>query len=97
MKATLYANGVRSIMYGIVCSITDLIDVVSVVSMYMADPRRAHWKALKWSSLVFRRSTLDRATIKGYVKVDYAGNVDTKKSISRYVFYLVWYYGLLEI
>jgi len=55
----------------------------------MVDPKLAHLKALKWmlrylkgtmsSGLVYGRSTLDKVVIKGYVDVDYAWNIDTKK------------------
>jgi len=61
----------------------------SVVNKYMVDPKLAHLKALKWmlrylkgtmsSGLVYGRSTLDKVVIKGYVDVDYAWNIDTKK------------------
>jgi len=45
MKTILYANGVGSIMYGMVSSIPDL---AHVVNRYLAYPEQDHWEALKW-------------------------------------------------
>lgn len=48
MDSIPYASGVGSIMYGMVCSRPDLAHAVSIVSIFMADPGKAHWEALKW-------------------------------------------------
>jgi len=35
-------------MYGMICSRPDLTHAIIVVSRFKADPRHAHWEALKW-------------------------------------------------
>lgn len=95
MTTIPYASGVGSIMYGMVCSRPDLAHAVSVISRFMADPGQEHWEALKWvlrylndscaSGLRFKRKLQEVKAITGYVDSDFAGNIDTKKSLSRYV------------
>nr|GEX02267.1 retrotransposon protein, putative, Ty1-copia subclass [Tanacetum cinerariifolium] len=48
MKTVPYSSAVGSIMYAMVCTRPDLAHAVSVVSMFMANPGKAHWKAVKW-------------------------------------------------
>ena len=97
MDTIPYASGVGSIMYGMVCSRPNLAHAVSIVSRFMADPCQAHWEALKWvlryvngsleSDMKYKKAAQGDA-IMGYVDADYAGNVDTRKSLSGYVFTL---------
>ena len=57
-----------------------------------------HWQALKWvlrywngsleGGLKYTRSQPRRDALEGYVDADYAGNVDTRKSLSGFVFTL---------
>lgn len=35
-------------MYAMVCTRTDLTNVFSVVSMFMSNPGKAHWKTVNW-------------------------------------------------
>lgn len=98
MASVPYASGVGSIMYGMVCSRPDLAHAVSVISRFMADPGQPHWKALKWTlrylngtlanGLKFKRAQQGEVAVKGYVDSDYAGNIDTRKSLTGYVFTL---------
>ncbi|KAK2437580.1 secreted RxLR effector protein [Trifolium repens] len=98
MESTPYASGVGSIMYGMVCSRPDLSYDISVVSRFMANPGQVHWQALKWvlrylngslkSGLKYKRIDLGKDALEGYVDADYAGNVDTRKSLSGFVFTL---------
>ncbi|XP_058782988.1 uncharacterized protein LOC131657627 [Vicia villosa] len=93
-----YANIVGSLMYAMVCTRPDIAYAVSLVSRYMANPGKAHWQALKWI-LRYINGSLNRvliyggalgedgkAVIEGYVDSDYAGCMDSRKSISGYVF-----------
>ena len=41
-----YSSAVGSIMYAMVCTRLDISHAVSVVSKYMAYPRREHWQAV---------------------------------------------------
>ncbi|CAJ2628030.1 unnamed protein product [Trifolium pratense] len=98
MESTPYASGVGSIMYGMVCSRPDLSYAISVVSRFMANPGQVHWQALKWvlrylngslkDGLKYTRTDPRRDTLEGYVDADYAGNIDTRKSLSGFVFTL---------
>ncbi|CAJ2651441.1 unnamed protein product [Trifolium pratense] len=98
MESTPYASGVGSIMYGMVCSRPDLSNAISVVSRFMANPGPVHWQALKWvlrylngslkGGLRYKRIDPRRDALEGYVDADYAGNVDTRKSLSGFVFTL---------
>ncbi|XP_073122952.1 secreted RxLR effector protein 161-like [Henckelia pumila] len=91
-----YANGVGSIMYGMVCTRPDLAHAISVVSRFMSNPGRAHWEALKWimrylkgpanTELMFKRQEAATIPIKGYVDSDYADNIDSRKSLTSFIF-----------
>ena len=94
MSKVPYANAVRCLMYLMVCTRPDISHVVSVVSRYMADPGKEHWNAVKW---IFRYLTGthdfgilfdQRASIEtvGYVDSDYVGDLDSRKSMTGYVF-----------
>jgi len=98
MAGTPYASGVGSIMYGMVCSRPDLSYAISVISRFMENPGQMHWQALKWvlrylngslkGGLKYTRSQPGMDALEGYVDADYAGNVDTRKSLSGFVFTL---------
>ena len=98
MNSIPYANIVGSLMYAMVCTRPDIAYAVSLVSRYMANPGKAHWQALKWI-LRYINGSLNRvliyggalgedskAAVEGYVDSDYAGCMDSRKSISGYVF-----------
>ncbi|XP_075499418.1 secreted RxLR effector protein 161-like [Primulina tabacum] len=91
-----YASGVGSVMYGMVCSRPDLSYNMSVVSRYMENPGEAHWHALKGVfkylkgsaniGLMFKKRCSLENPIAGYVDSDFAGNIDTRKSFSGFIF-----------
>jgi len=43
-----YANVVGSLMYDMVCTRPDIAYSVSLVSRFMSNPGKVHWKALEW-------------------------------------------------
>ncbi|KAL7129290.1 hypothetical protein ABFS83_13G056000 [Erythranthe nasuta] len=99
MAKVPYANAVGSLMYCMVCSRPDLAHAASVISRFMADPGQAHWEALKWTlrymkgsaeiGLLFKRNDrIEGDALKGFVDSDYAGSIDTRKSLTGYVFTL---------
>lgn len=98
MSGVPYANGVGSLMYPMVCSRPDLAYAMSVVSRFMADPGKAHWDALKWVfryvngttnyGLLFEKSEKQTEPVEGFVDADFAGNIDTRKSLTGYIFNL---------
>uniref|UniRef100_A0A3Q7J8D3 Reverse transcriptase Ty1/copia-type domain-containing protein n=1 Tax=Solanum lycopersicum TaxID=4081 RepID=A0A3Q7J8D3_SOLLC len=96
MSRVPYASAVGSLMYAMVCTRPDLAHAVSVVSRFMGQPGREHWQAVK---RIFRylRGTSDvgliyggdtQCLVTGYSDSDYAGDVDTRRSMTGYVFTL---------
>ena len=94
MSKVPYANAVGCLMYLMVCTRPDISHAVSVVSRYMADPGKEHWNAVKWIfryltgtrdfSILFDQRASTEAV--GYVDSDYAGDLDSRKSTTGYVF-----------
>nr|GEW01275.1 Gag-Pol polyprotein [Tanacetum cinerariifolium] len=82
-------------MFVMICTRPDIAHAVGVVSRYMVEPSREHWKAVK---RIFRyiKGTSDVAlcygesslTVKGDVDSDYVGDLDKSKSTTKYVFTL---------
>ena len=46
MSRVPYSSAVGSLMYAMVCSRPDLSYALSVVSRYMANPEKEHWKSV---------------------------------------------------
>ena len=84
---------VGSLMFVVIFTHPDLSYVVSVVSKYMANLGKEHWKAVKW---IFKYlcSSFDvcfhfgrtRDGVIGYVNSDFAGDLDKRRSLIGYVF-----------
>eukprot|EP00253_Pinus_taeda_P034735 PITA_34735 len=100
MSRVPYASAVGSLIYAIVCTKPNIAHVVGVLSMFTSKPRKEHWTVVK---RLFRylhgtsdyglchqgRQGLDRVLdIRGFVDVEWAGDLDQKRSTSRYVFNL---------
>lgn len=72
--------------------------VVNVVSRFMAQPRREHWKAIKQIfrylngsmsyDLMYKGSKGDSNDLHGYIDSDFIGSLDRKMSFTGYVFML---------
>ena len=84
MAKVPYANAVRSLMYAMVCTRPDISQAVSIVGMYMHDPGKGQWQAIKWIlqylqntvdvGLTFEQDkSLDQCIV-GYYNSDYAGD-----------------------
>ena len=97
MSKVPYANAVGCLMYLMVCTRPDISHLVSVVSRYMADLGKEHWNVIKW---IFRYLTdthdfgilFDQRAnteVVVYVDSDYAGDLDSRKSMTGYVFRFV--------
>ena len=95
MSKVPYANAVGCLMYAMVCTWPDLAHAVSTVSKYMENPKREHWKAVKWIfrylrgaadyGIMFQRQHSSISVV-GYVDADYAGDLDDRTSMTGYVF-----------
>ncbi|RVW60778.1 Retrovirus-related Pol polyprotein from transposon TNT 1-94 [Vitis vinifera] len=96
MERIPYASMVGSVMYTMVCSRPDLAYAVSMISRYMSCLRKPHWQAVKWLfqylastrslGLVYGGNSQLGTQLQGFVDADYAGNIDTRKSLTGYVF-----------
>jgi hypothetical protein len=96
MESVPYKEAIGSLMYLMVCTRPDLAASIQVFAKYMQNPGEEHWQGVK---RVFRylKTTQDkclRYEIQGGVKLigycdsDYAGDLDTMRSTSGYVFLL---------
>ncbi|KAJ9548963.1 hypothetical protein OSB04_021506 [Centaurea solstitialis] len=93
MSRVPYSSAVGSLMYAMICTRPDLAYAISMVSRYMANPGKEHWKAVQWvlrylsgtrnHCLCFGAS---RDGVQGYVDSDYGGDMDGRRSLSGYVF-----------
>ena len=80
-------------MYAILGTRPDLAFSVSVVSRYASNPNPSHWQAVK---RIFRyiRGTFslqltyrgEFSNLQGYTDADWAGDLDTRRSTSGYIF-----------
>ena len=100
MSYVPYASTVGSLMYAMVCTRPDIAHEVGVLSRFMSKLGKEHWKIVK---RVFRylhgtsdyglcyqgRPRLDIVLdIRGFFDADSAGDLDQRRSTSRYVFNL---------
>ena len=88
-----YQSAIGSLMYAMLGTRPDIAFAVSVVSRYASNPDESHWKAVKrifrylngtkdWH-LVFRG---ELESLSGYTDADWAGDQDSRRSTSGYVF-----------
>ena len=88
-----YRELVGSLLYLSVCTRPDIAHAVGVLSRYMSAPTTDHWRAamgvLRYLAetrdfgITFRKGGL---IPEGYVDADYAGELDTRRSTTGYVF-----------
>ena len=78
-----------------VCTKPDIAHAVGVVSRFMSRLRKQHWEAVKWILRYLRGSSntclcVTGASLKlqGYVDVDFAGDIDSRKCTTGFVFTL---------
>ena len=91
-----YASAVGSLMFAMICTRPDIAQAVGAVSQNMANPGEEHWIAVK-RVLRYIRGTSGVAlcyggsefTVRGYMDLDFAGDLDNRKSTTSYVFTLV--------
>ena len=82
-------------MYAMVCTRQDIAQAVRVVSRYMSNPGKEHWRAVKWILRYLKGSSdmelcYDGTDVQllGHVVSDFAGDVDGQRSTTGYVFTL---------
>eukprot|EP00253_Pinus_taeda_P028223 PITA_28223 len=93
--ATLYRQLVGTLIY-LTTTRPDLAYVVNVLSQFMSKPLESHWNVAK-NVLRYLQGTVDYGIIytdpfdvrlAGFADLDWAGNVDDRKSITGYAFSL---------
>ena len=87
MKTTPYASAVGSLMYAMVCTRPDIAYAVGVVSCFLANTGKEHWKAVEWNLRYLRGTTKKclcfgngKLELNGYTDADWAGDKDSRKS-----------------
>jgi len=88
-----YAQVVGSLLYLSLTTRPDIAQAVGVLSKFMSNPMSAHWQAAK-GVLRYLTGTLDYGitfaggdtTVIGYCDADFAGDLDTRRSTTGYVF-----------
>ena len=93
MSNISYSSAVGSLMYAMVCTRPYISHVVGVVSRYMSNLGMEHWSVVKWILQYLRGTTTNAlcfigssSTLSGFVDSYLAGDVDTRRSTTRYVF-----------
>jgi len=95
MSEVSYASAVGSLMYTMVCTRSDIAQAVGVISRYMSNPGKEHWRDVKWflryvkgsSDMKFCYGGMD-VQLLGYVDSDFAGDVDSQRCTTSYIFTL---------
>ena len=90
-----YASTVGSLMYVIICTRSDIVQAVRVVSRYMSNLGQDHWRVVKWIMRYLKGSSEMTLCYGGtyirlhrYIDSDFGGDVDSRKSITGYIFTL---------
>ena len=90
-----YAELVGSLLYLSVCTRPDIAQAVGALSRFMSQPTMQHWMAAK-GVLRYLSGTVNLgisyghvvAPLVGYCDADFAGDLDTRRSTTGYVFML---------
>jgi hypothetical protein len=99
MSHVPYSSSIGSIIYAMVCTSPNISQAVSVVSRYMANPWKVHCQTMRWIlhylqgttnvGLVYERSSGIGSNVIGYVDSNDAGDLDKRRSLTRFVFTLL--------
>ena len=95
MSKVSYASAIGSLMSTIVCTRPDIAHAVGFVSRFMSRPGKQHWEAVKWILRYLKGSsdtcfcfTGSSLKLQGYVDADFADDIDSRKSTTRFDFTL---------
>ncbi len=91
-----YSELVGALLYAAVCTRPDISQAVGALARYMAEPRKPHWEAAKGVLRYLQGSSEfglhlggdAQEGLVGYSDADYAGDLDTRRSTTGYVFKL---------
>lgn len=94
MNTTPYSEAIGCLTYAAVCTRPDIAFAVGQAARFCQNPGKAHWSAVKrilsylagttTHGLLF--SGKGRTTLVGYTDSDYAGDKDTRRSTSGFIF-----------
>ncbi|KAJ6978840.1 hypothetical protein NC653_027111 [Populus alba x Populus x berolinensis] len=93
MSRVLYESAVGSLMFVMICTRPNIAQAVGAASRYMANPSREHWNTIK-RILRYIKGTSDavlcyggsKFTVRGHIDLDFAGDLEKRKSTTGYVF-----------
>jgi Reverse transcriptase (RNA-dependent DNA polymerase) len=90
-----YMELVGSLLYLAVCTRPDIAQAVGALSKYMSTPTEEHWRAaqgvvqyLAGTTTLGITYTKGGGSLLGYCDADYAGDVDSRRSTTGYIFTL---------
>ena len=93
MSQVPYASAVGSLMYAMICTRPDITQAIGVVSCFMGNPGKEHWNAVKRILRYIKRTSRAALYFRGlkfvvirHVDLDFASDLDKKKSTPGYVF-----------
>lgn len=98
MSSIPYSSDVGCLMYTMVLTRLNISYVVSVMSRYMANPSKEHWRAVIWIlryrngtvgyGLVYKAKRGTEVNVESCVNVNYVGDLDKRRSLTGYLFTL---------
>ena len=95
MSQVLYASTVGSLMYAMICTRLDITQAIELVNRFMTNLGKEHWNAVK-RILKYMKGTSSatlcfggsKFIVKGYVDLDFVGDLDKRKYTTSYMFTL---------
>ena len=79
-------------MNAMVCTRPDITHAVGVVSQFLSNPNKKHWSTMKWILRYLKGTSSfnlcfgnNKPVLDGYTDAYMAGDVDFRKSTSRYL------------
>ena len=93
MAKVPYSSAVGNLMYAMICTRPDIAHAVGVASRYMSNLGKKHWETMK-GIMRYLSGTRDMcicfgkrdACVEQYTDADYSGDLDKRRSTSRYIF-----------
>ena len=95
MSKVPFASAIGNLMYAMMCTRPNIAHAMGVMSRFMSWLGKKHWEAVKWilrylkgssdTCLCFTGASLK---LQGYVDVDFASDIDSRKSTTGFVFTL---------
>ena len=90
----IYQRAIGSLTYAATCTRPDISAAVSALSQFMSNPSETHWTGIKRILRYLRGTTSyglvydgkDCGELYGFSDADWAGDVNTRRSTSGYVF-----------